>query len=208
MDLDALVLVGGRSRRLGRDKALVELGNMTLAARAVSTLREALSPRSISLVAANKDQYPPGTLDGSLPMVSDVYPGKGANGAVHAALAGAVSEWAAVLACDLPFVTPELMRRLAALLATDIDAVIPVQPDGRFQPLCALYRVNECLGYLDGILNLYDDIPALAEITASLRTRLITFDELSALPDSQHFFFNINTPEDLRKAQQLWVSAV
>jgi molybdopterin-guanine dinucleotide biosynthesis protein A len=207
MDLDAFVLIGGRSRRLGRDKALVELGGITLAKRAAATLREALSPRSISFVAASKDQFAWDSLDNSLPLIFDVYSGKGATGALHAALSEAMTEWAAVLACDLPFVTTGLVQRLAAAVSDDVDVVIPVQPDGRFQPLCALYRVKECCKYLEHMLT-DEDMPALSAITSCLRTRSITYEELRDLAGSEHFFLNVNTAEDLEKARQLCVSAV
>jgi molybdopterin-guanine dinucleotide biosynthesis protein A len=135
-------------------------------------------------------------------MISDIYPAKGATGALHAALSAPTTEWAAVLACDLPFVTPELMRYLAGAVSGEVDAVVPVQPDGRFQPLCGIYRVKECRTYLKHMLK-EEDMPALAAITNCLRTRLVTYEELSDLPGSEHFFLNINSPEDQKIAEYI-----
>jgi molybdopterin-guanine dinucleotide biosynthesis protein A len=207
MDLDAFVLVGGRSSRLGQDKALVELEGVKLAERAAATLSEALSPRSVSLVAANEEQFGTGTFKPSLRRISDIYPGKGATGALHVAVSSAATEWAAVLACDLPFVTTELIRRLAATISKDVDAVVPVQADGRIQPLCAFYRAANCREYLEEVLG-RTELPPLAAITQSLRTCSIGHDEISDMPGSEHFFLNINTADDLKVARRLCVPAV
>jgi molybdopterin-guanine dinucleotide biosynthesis protein A len=73
-------------------------------------------------------------------MIADLRPGFGAWSGLHAAVAYSRSEWALVLACDYPFVTSDLLTLLAGFASKECDAVVPVQPDGRLQPLCALYR--------------------------------------------------------------------
>src|SRR2546423_5271067 len=105
MDIDAFILIGGRSSRLGTDKAFVELGGETLAKRALRTIEGALSPQHISFVAASDTQFEdhiPFALE--RPIVADLKPGFGAWSGVHAALAYATTGWAFVLACDMPFI--------------------------------------------------------------------------------------------------------
>jgi molybdopterin-guanine dinucleotide biosynthesis protein A len=128
-----------------------------------------------------------------LPDVPDVYMAWGALGGVHAALSACSAEWAAVVACDLPFVTGDLLMRLKAL-SEDFDAVVPVQQDGRLQPLCALYRTRPCRARARELIEQGERRPrALIEV---VRARRVTWEELADLSDAQLFFTNVNTPED------------
>jgi molybdopterin-guanine dinucleotide biosynthesis protein A len=101
----------------------------------------------------------------------------------------------------MPLVTAELVQRLAADVSDEIDAIIPVQNDGRLQPLCAFYHVAPCLEYIDGLLSGGDKVPPLASIAGQVSTRSVSFDEINDLQGAEHFFLNINTPDDLKTAE-------
>src|SRR6476469_8909855 len=131
--IEAFILAGGASRRMGTDKSQLLIERQTFAERIAETLLQVAD--SVTLV---------GGLGSSLPRVADVYPQWGALGGLQAALAACKAEWAIVVACDLPFVTAELFSFLAGK-RLDHDAVVPIQLDGRPQPLAALYRVDPCL---------------------------------------------------------------
>jgi molybdopterin-guanine dinucleotide biosynthesis protein A len=207
MNIDAFILTGGRSSRMGQDKAKLQIGGRFLVERAAEIVREGLSPESVSLVAAAKEQF--ADVDNfGLPVICDIYQNKGAVGAVQAALAGATTEWAFVMACDLPLVSPDLIRRFATRVGDTCDTVVPVQADGRLQPLCAFYRVGPGLDFIEGVLSTDAPIPAMASIVEQLRPRIVQFDEFSDLPGSEDFFLNVNTPDDLEHARRLSVSAV
>src|SRR5689334_14364995 len=135
LQLQGFILAGGQSRRMGRDKAHLLIENETFVDRIAATLEEVAN--SITLVGA-RQSHP------RFSSAPDVYPGWGALGGLHAALAACASKWAIVVACDLPFVTAGLFKHLASL-RTDHDAVVPLQSDGRPQPLAALYRIEPCL---------------------------------------------------------------
>jgi molybdopterin-guanine dinucleotide biosynthesis protein A len=123
-------------------------------------------------------------------------------GGLHAALAACEAEWAAVVACDLPFVTGELFARLAAL-REDAEAVVPVQPDGRLQPLCALYRTHPCRDIARELIERGERRPrALVQM---VRARMVAWEELADLDGAQKFFENVNTPEDYRNARSGFV---
>ncbi|HLL77458.1 MAG TPA: molybdenum cofactor guanylyltransferase, partial [Pyrinomonadaceae bacterium] len=115
-------------------------------------------------------------------------------GGLHAALESCRAPWAAVVSCDLPFVTAELFARLASLRDTIFDAVAPRQEDGRAQPLCALYARDHCLRAAERLLRAGERRPRV--LLAEARTRWITPDELADLPSSARFFTNVNTPAD------------
>ena len=195
MEIEGFVLVGGASSRMGRDKARLALHGRSF----VERVSEAVSQvaERVNLVGA-KD------VDSSLKMrnVPDVYAGWGALGGLHAALAACEAEWAAVVACDLPFVTGELFARLAAL-REDAEAVVPVQPDGRLQPLCALYRTHPCRDIARELIERGERRPrALVQM---VRARMVAWEELADLDGAQKFFENVNTPEDYRNARSGFV---
>ena len=123
---------------MGTDKARLLLGGQTFIERINRAL--GLITPDISLVSARPEQY-----DLSLPVVADNYRDCGALGGLHAALRACRAPWAAIVSCDLPFVTGELFRRLGEFRNEETDAVAPLQPDGRPQPLCALYSPARCL---------------------------------------------------------------
>ncbi len=202
-DLEGYVLIGGKSSRFGRDKALLELGGVTLAEKAASTISMALSPKQIFLAAAHEDQFAAKDLPENLPVIFDYYKDRGAFGGLHAALSSAGSEWIFVLACDYPRVSAGLLKYLAGLIDMSVDAIVPVQPDGRVQPLCAFYRAEPCLKVVEEMLGAGGKLPPLRSVFENVRTRFVRFDKLKRLPDAENFFLNLNSPADLEKAKSI-----
>ena len=180
----AFILAGGASRRMGTDKAQLHIEQQTFTERIAETLLKITD--SVTIVGRDSD-------DSSLPSVADVYPKWGALGGLHAALAACSREWAIVVACDLPFVTAELFAYLATL-RMDHDAVVPIQQDGRPQPLAALYRVEPCLRQATALIEAGLRRPL--DLLDSVKTRWVAFDELRNFARAQSFFVNINTPDD------------
>jgi molybdopterin-guanine dinucleotide biosynthesis protein A len=207
MEIEAFVLIGGSSSRLGQDKALLKLDSCTLAQRAVNTVKEALSCSQIYLAAANESQFSaeglPEGLPENVPVIYDRYKDRGAYCALHSALSTAKSEWIFVLACDLPFVSVDLLKFMAGLIDGVFDAVVNVMPDARAQPLCAFYRVDPCLKIIGKMIREDNKPPPLRLIFEKINTRRVEFDEIKNLPGSQNFFFNLNSPDDLNNAREL-----
>src|ERR1041384_3964522 len=135
--IEAFILAGGASSRMGSDKSQLLLEGQTFVERIAVTLETVTD--TIRLVGGS----PNSTFASRLATVADVYPQWGALGGLHAALSACKREWAIVVACDLPFVTVELFSFLASLRLGH-EAVVPIQPDDRPQPLAALYRVDPC----------------------------------------------------------------
>ncbi|MFN2452900.1 MAG: molybdenum cofactor guanylyltransferase [Pyrinomonadaceae bacterium] len=189
-DIESFILIGGASRRMGSDKARLNLGGRTFVAR----IADALSPitNTISIVGARTECE-----SFNLPVVEDVYAGWGALGGVHAALRACRTEWAAIVACDLPFASAELFVRMASM-REDFDAVAPLQSDGRPQPLCALYRAQTCVFRAEELIEAHERrARALLRVVA---TRFVSSDELADLRDAPLLFANINTAEDYARA--------
>jgi molybdopterin-guanine dinucleotide biosynthesis protein A len=152
--IEGFILVGGASSRMGTDKARLEVNGRSFVERIAGAL--ACVTERVSVVGAREE-----SAVWQLPVVPDVYAKWGALGGLHAALAACRAPWAAVVACDLPLVTGELFARLAAR-RENFDAVVPVQPDGRPQPLCALYRVETCLGRAEELIASGERRPRIA----------------------------------------------
>ena len=131
-------------------------------------------------------------------VLRDLYEGRGALGGIHAALAACEAPWAAVLSCDLPFVTGGLLARLSSFRAPLTDAVAPTQEDGRPQPLCAFYARDPCLRMTEDLIRTGELRPRA--LLRQVRTRWVGFEELEDLEGAGLFFRNVNTPEDYRQA--------
>jgi molybdenum cofactor guanylyltransferase len=191
LEVEGFILVGGASSRMGTDKALLELGGHSF----VERIHRALA--SITTETKLVGAKFAGATRPQLPSVPDVHVKWGALGGLHAALEATRAKWAAVVACDLPFVNGELFVRLASL-RENFDAVVPVQADGRWQPLCALYRAEPVRERAAELIASNERRPrALLNL---INTRRVAFEELSDLPGANRFFTNVNTPEDYANA--------
>lgn len=197
MSIESFILIGGNSSRFGSPKALIAIDGEPLLDRTSNTIDTAIPNTKITLVSSGPDQFL--GLPNNLPFIFDLYQGRGPLGGLHAALAYAESEWAFIVACDYPFITADLISYLEAHVADDVDAVVPIQPDGRGQPLCAFYRVKPCLEMVESILDRQRPTPPLRAILEDINTHYIPFNEIENLPDSERFFVNLNTPEDLER---------
>jgi molybdopterin-guanine dinucleotide biosynthesis protein A len=189
-EFEGFILVGGLSRRMGRDKARLEIVGQDFVTRIAAAL-SGLAER-VCIVGS---RY--GESVWQLPNVPDLFQQWGALGGLHAGLSACQTEWAAVVACDLPFVTKELFERLSKL-RENCDAVVPIQSDGRQQPLCALYRAEVCRSKAEELILKGERRPlALLE---EVKTRFVGPGEWNDLPNADSFFDNINTPEDFLAA--------
>ena len=182
------ILAGGASRRMGTDKSRLRLEHQTFTERIAETLLQLTD--SVTIVGRMSD-------DSGLPVVADIYPEWGALGGLHAALSACQREWAIVVACDLPFVTAELFRTLYEN-RLDHEAIVPVQPDNRPQPLAALYRVEPCRERATALIEAGRRRPL--DLLDAVRTRWVSFAEIRNLTQAERFFVNINTPSDYYEA--------
>src|SRR5688572_217765 len=202
--LEAFILIGGRSSRLGTDKASVEFDGMTLAERAVDVVTKGLSPERVTLVAGAAVGAGIAAIRADVPFIFDLYEYRGPLGGLHAGLANARSEWIFVLACDYPLVSPELFNQLREHCSPEFGAVVPEQPDGRLQPLCAFYHVATARPILEEILERPRATPPVHEIVNQrLKPRVVSYGEYEHLPGADEFFFNVNTVDDLARARNL-----
>lgn len=131
------VLTGGRSSRLGRDKALLPFAGATLVEWVAGQVRQAAG--TVRLVGATERYSHLG-----IPLMEERYPGCGPLSGIEAALREGGAEWSLVAACDLPGLEAAFLKDLldAALDAAEADAVVACEMGGRLEPLCAAYHAK------------------------------------------------------------------
>ncbi|MEA1976639.1 MAG: molybdenum cofactor guanylyltransferase [Chloroflexota bacterium] len=189
------VQAGGKSSRMGEDKALVHLAGIPLIERVLARL-DGLADEI--LITTN---HPETLTHLNLRMAGDELPGTGALHGLKTALEAARGEIILVLSCDTPFVSRELLEHLLSR-AHEADAIVPKHGD-KYEPLQAVYNRARCL-------------PAVEDALGSGERRMISFYPqvhvlpiegpiLGELDPSGLSFFNVNTAEDLERAEQLLI---
>lgn len=186
------ILAGGASKRMGLNKAFVEVGGIPIIERALKVLQGLFD--EVFIVTTQPEPY----LHLGCPVYTDLLPGNDSLGGLHAALSYSSGEACFLCACDMPFLNPRLIRYLAEL-ASGADAVVPKSPDG-LQPLHSVYTKG-CLPAIE------EGIAAgqlkLADLISQINARVVQGAELADLDPEWRSFFNINRMDDLEEANIL-----
>jgi len=189
-DLAAFILAGGKSSRMGADKAFISFDGRTLLARALDLARSVTS--DVRIVGD------PAKFTSSAPAVEDIFPGCGPLAGIHAALRASSCSMNLIVAVDLPFVSPALLRFLAARAQSSSATITVPRVEGRNQPLCAIYRP----AFADAAENaLKQGRYKIDALFADELTQAIGEDELQQNGFSARMFRNLNTPEELAEAR-------
>ena len=183
LDTSGFVLVGGRSSRMGVDKASMLFCGVPLARYIAGRLAPVVD--SVALVGD-----PVKHADIWVPIVADEYPGAGPLGGVITALRFTKSTWNLVTACDLPAVDASTFEAIVSRAKkSQAQCLIPVTPDGKEQVACAAYR-SDCLASL---------VTQFNTGAKSLRAAVRALDaEYWEVPVAARFV-NINTPQDFAR---------
>lgn len=193
-DVEGFILVGGASSRMGSDKSQLKYSGKSAVEQIAAALESVVD--AVRVVGAAGDRHL-----SRFQNVPDLHVKWGALGGIHAALTSCQSTWAFVIACDLPLVTTELLGRLRQLANASHDAVVPIQADGRPQPLCALFRRQECLAEAEKLISSGEHTPRA--LLARVRTRWVKFAEIADLAGAADILLNVNTPEDYEIARSI-----
>lgn len=190
-----VVQAGGESRRMGQDKALVLFRGQPLILRVLQRLE---SLQAEVLVNTN---HPQEYAFLNVPLITDIFPRRGALGGLYTALSYARYPEVAVVACDMPFANPRLLEEEHRLLIeTQSDAVIPRSLQGN-EPFHALYRRATCLPRIESALQAgkwrVDSWFAQAALY------YMPIEEIRAYDPKLICFYNINTLEELKEAERL-----
>jgi molybdopterin-guanine dinucleotide biosynthesis protein A len=194
LSVAVFILAGGKSARMGADKAFVMLDGQTLLARALELARSLTSDVRIVGDAAKFHEF--------APAVEDIFRDCGPLGGIHAALRASQAELNLMLAVDVPFVSPEFLQFLMARARESKAIVTFARVQERRQPLCAVYRRE------------FADIAEMAlragryKIDALFETetmQMIGEKDLLAGGFSVEMFRNVNTPEELAEVRNKFI---
>jgi molybdenum cofactor guanylyltransferase len=168
-------------------------------------VRESGIATKATFVAGSQPQFAVEALTLDAPFIFDMVEGRGPLGGLHAALSYAQTEWIFLLACDYPFISPDLLRFLVGCISDGFGVIVPEQPDGRLQPLCAFFKVEAARPLVQEVIDRPRVSPPMAEIADLLTPRIVRPAEYSHLAGSNHFFNNMNTPSDMADIETiLW----
>jgi molybdopterin-guanine dinucleotide biosynthesis protein A len=186
--LGGVVIAGGESRRMGRIKALLPIGGSTLIESVLARLREACPE---VLIVTNSPK-----LFGHLGvrMVPDALPGRQSLVGIYTGILH-MGGPAFVCACDMPFLSPPLIRHLGAL-ADDVDVVIP-RRHGEYEPLHAVYT-PACLEPIRRCVQRHGRNTGFLD---EARVRVVEVEEIRRFDPELRSFVNVNTPEDYARVQ-------
>lgn len=182
------IMAGGKSTRMGRDKAGVMLDGKTLLDRALERWRDFGGALQISVGPEERKSLAPE----GVRAVADRYPERGPLGGLHAGLLACETELLLLVAVDSPFVTEELADALAQMSENSPGDAYVYSLEGHPEPLFGLYR-KSCLPAAEALLAADENKMGL------LLRRVETVYLLGA--GKREFFVNLNTPEELEKAQ-------
>ncbi len=208
--LSAVVLAGGDSRRMGTDKAFLKMpGGGTIIEATLSKL--ARLSEEIILVTNRTQRYEPL----GVKLVADIYPGKGSFGGIYTGLCAMSHSHGLVVACDMPFLKPPLLRYML-VMAPEYDVVVPravpwgglkglkegeeTAKEHLLHPLHAVYA-KSCLEPMRDLLEKGD--LRIISFYPRVRVRYVEEGEIDVFDPEHLSFFNINTPADLRRAEGL-----
>lgn len=189
-DVSAFILAGGRSSRMGTDKAFVEFQGRTLLNRALDLITS-ISPNVY--VLGRRERF---SAFGDV--VEDEIPDHGPLGGIHAALRASSSDRNLILAVDMPFVTTAFLQYLLREAERGQAVVTVPRAAGNWQPLCAVYRRAFAVPAESALRSGHNRIDALFEETT---LRMIDEEELGRAGFSAELFRNVNTREELEAAE-------
>jgi len=191
--LSAIVLVGGRGRRMGGNKALLDVEGKPL----VGWVLERLAEISDDVMIVARDAAPFEHL--AARVVTDIYPDEGPLVGLHAGLRGARHPSALAVACDMPFLDLRLVRYMI-VVGKAHDAVVPLIR-GLPEPLHAMYRVDRCLPAVEKALDA--GCLKMTGFLSSVQVRYVQEHEVDLFDPAHLSFFNVNTPDDLRRGREM-----
>ncbi len=188
-DVSGFVLAGGRSQRMGCDKAYLKVAGQPLLLRAVNLLKAHLSSVTVLGPLGRHEAL-------GVSVLPDRWPGRGPLGALLRGLESPTNEWNVFLACDLPLLNGQFIELLLrSTRAGKFDAVVPRTGQG-WHPLCAAYR-RTCAATMRSALERGES--AIVNILPLLQVDVITSERLASAGINEKIFENVNSPEDWRR---------
>jgi len=195
LDIGYIILAGGKSKRLGRNKLNEVIGGITLINRVINVL--SAFDGEIILVTAEDSSLPDTFTYAKISKVQDLYPGKGMIGGIITGLSASKNFYNLVVASDMPFLSPALI--LYMISNAKGNDLVAYKNQNELEPLHAIYTKN-CLPILEEIM-LKDR--RIFELLGQVKVRYLSSAEINQYDTKKISFFNVNTESDLRIANEI-----
>ncbi len=189
----AIVLGGGRSTRIGRDKGQLKLDHRSLFE--IVTAKLKLMFDHIIVVTNTPEQFVP---HHGFQIVTDEVPYQGPLGGILAGLVVSPKEYNLVIAYDMPFLNPDLITFLFTQIAA-ADVVIPCSEKG-MEPLCAVYS-RKCIKAIRGTMQ--NGNKRVVSFFGQVKVEYVPKETVAEIDPDYLSFFNVNTEHDWKRARQI-----
>lgn len=187
-------MAGGQSERFsGRNKAFISVGGKRILDRIYEIFDSLFD--EIILVANDPLKY----LEWDLHIVSDIFPFRSSLTGIHTGLFYTNNFYTFITACDIPFLKKELVETIIDSIETGVDVIIP-ETSNRLEPLCAVYS-KRCFKPVED--NLIQKELKIKEFFKKVRVKKLSENILREKDPDLISFFNINTPDDLARAEEI-----
>ena len=193
MLVSVAILAGGRSRRMGRDKAFLAVGGRSI----IEWILMRVEPLTDDLLISTNS--PEKYAQFGWRTVTDIYPDKAALGGIYSVIEAARHDHVLVVACDMPFLQVDLLRYMIDLAPT-ADAVVPLLDFAQPEMLLAVFNQSCSLAIKSRLLS---NRLRIADFLGHVTVRYVERSEVARLDPNFLSFVNINTPEDWQKAQAI-----
>ena len=196
MDISFIVLAGGKSIRLGRNKVNEIIGDKSLLQWVISGI--SCFNTEIIIVTAKKGPVPANINNPEVRTTGDIYPESGSLGGIYSGMVVSKSCYNFVVGCDMPFLNRDFLHYMMEI-AYGFDLVLP-RLGNIVEPLHAIYHKN-CLVHMENLLK-QGELQIL-KFFHQVKVRYVEEDEIDRFDPSHLTFFNVNTEDDLRKAKEI-----
>lgn len=194
LNLSAAILAGGEGRRMGRkDKSCLEISGEKLVSRIIRSLEGLFAETFV--ITRTPENHP----DLDVRLVGDLFESRSSLTGIHSALYHSRTDHVFITACDSPFLKRELISEMLSRVEPDDDVVIPVHPDGFYEPLCAVYS-KRCLPFIEE--NLQKNIFQIIRFFPQVKVKTVDTDLLAKKDQGLTTFININTPDELSRVRE------
>ena len=191
--ISAAIMAGGKSVRMGRDKAFLKIGALT----AVEFQLQRLRPLFEEIILSTNTPEKFTALD--IPAIPDLIPGRGPLGGIYTALSSVKNPYLFAIACDMPCVSPVLIQYMRER-CEGYDVVVPETERG-LEPLHAIYSVN-CVPAIKRQLETAGGGRVIG-FFPEVKVRVVTKEEIAGVEGGADAFLNFNTPEDYHRVLEL-----
>lgn len=192
-----IILAGGKSSRLGRDKAWEDVGGQRIIDRVIGALQS--SCHEVLIIGDRPERQNELSLPKCIQYRSDDLKGRGSIGGLYTGLKASDTLWSLVVACDMPFISRELIRFMLSIISKNrCDAIVPVI-NGRYQPTHALYN-STCIPFIEK--NISSGNFRMDSYFDEIYLEEISEDVINSIKGAELSFFNVNTEDDLFTARE------